>query len=287
MRAGLQEIEVGGHRRIAASHHHGRGNRRAAPVGNIDARRVEKQGGGEDRGHDRQRVYAGIEDAEAAGVEDPFLPRMPAADIFLPPDMRRANPLVAQPVARRGDPRRLARMPGREQGDAARAGVNGERADLGRGRGGRLFEHDMQSRVDRRRRDRVAADRRSADRHGVEAMVARDHRGDVGMSRHAIELRVAAGGRDKRVSIVRMDGGKMLVARDFSDSDQSQANHHSSSYFYLSDIYASYLRRFRLSTDSGLGPKMCIEKDIYGRRGENAARRQGRAAVACLVRQSG
>src|SRR3546814_2584305 len=69
-----------------------------------------------------------------------------------------------------------------------------------------------------------------------------------------------------------------LVAGDFSDSDQSQANHHSSSHFYLSDIYASYLSRIALSTDSGHGLKLCIEKDIYGRRGENAARRQGRAA---------
>src|SRR3546814_20726894 len=49
----------------------------------------------------------------------------------------------------------------------------------------------------------------------------------------------------------------------------------------------SYLSRIALSTDSGHGLKLCIEKDIYGRRGENAARRQGRAAVACLVRQSG
>src|SRR3546814_2415111 len=69
----------------------------------------------------------------------------------------------------------------------------------------------------------------------------------------------------------------MLVAGDFSDSDQSQANHHSSSHFYLSDIYASYLSRIALSTDSGHGLKLCIEKDIYGRRGENAARRQGRS----------
>src|SRR3546814_6504463 len=79
-------------------------------------------------------------------------------------------------------------MPGREQGDPACAGVIGERADLGHRRGRRLFEHDMQPRVDRRRRDRVAADRGGADRHGVEAMVARDHRGDVGMSGYAIEL---------------------------------------------------------------------------------------------------
>src|SRR3546814_2743911 len=100
-------------------------------------------------------------------------------------------------------------------------------------------------------------------------------------------LRMTACGRDEFVSIVRTDGGKMLVAGDFSDSDQSQANHHSSSHFYLSDIYASYLSRIALSTDSGHGLKLCIEKDIYGRRGENAARRQGRAAVACLVRQSG
>src|SRR3546814_4066720 len=79
---------------------------------------------------------------------------------------------------------------------------------------------------------------------------------------------------------------KMLVAGDFSNPDQSQANHHSSSHFYLSDIYASYLSRFALSTDSGHGLKLCIEKDRYGRRGENAARRQRGAAVACLVRQS-
>src|SRR3546814_7623849 len=80
---------------------------------------------------------------------------------------------------------------------------------------------------------------------------------------------MTAGGRDEFVSIVRTDGGKMLVAGDFSDSDQSQANHHSSSHFYLSDIYASYLSRIALSTDSGHGLKLCIEKDIYGRRGEN------------------
>src|SRR3546814_9724009 len=96
----------------------------------------------------------------------------------------------------------------------------------------------------------MAADRRGADRHGAEAAVARDHRGDVGMSRHAIDLRMTAGGRDEFVSIVRTDGGKMLVAGAFSDSDQSQANHHSSSHFYLSDIYASYLSRIALSTDS-------------------------------------
>src|SRR3546814_4950379 len=85
---------------------------------------------------------------------------------------------------------------------------------------------DLQSRVDRRRRDRMAADRRGADRHGAEAAVDRDHRGDVGMSRHAIDLRMTAGGHDEFVSIVRTDGGKMLVAGDFSDYDQSQANHH-------------------------------------------------------------
>src|SRR3546814_3993485 len=98
------------------------------------------------------------------------------------------------------------------------------------------------------------------------------HRGDIGMSRHAIDLRMTAGGRDEFVSIVRTDGGKMLVAGDFSDSDQSQANHHSSSHFYLSDIYASYLSRIALSTDSGHGLKLCIEKDIYGRRGEKIGR---------------
>src|SRR3546814_10148368 len=68
----------------------------------------------------------------------------------------------------------------------------GERADLCGRCGLRLFEHDVQSRVDRRRRDRMAADRRGADRHGAEAVVARDHRGDIGMSRHAIDLRMTA-----------------------------------------------------------------------------------------------
>src|SRR3546814_20541752 len=78
-------------------------------------------------------------------------------------------------------------------------------------------------------------------------------------------LRMTAGGRDEFVSIVRTDGGKMLVAGDFSDSDQSQANHHSSSHFYLSDIYASYLSRIALSTDSGHGLKLRSEERRVGK----------------------
>src|SRR3546814_6104910 len=74
--------------------------------------------------------------------------------------MRSANPLVAEPVACPRDPGGFARMPGREQGDAACARMIGERADLCGRCGRRLFEHDVQSRVDRRRRDRMAADRR-------------------------------------------------------------------------------------------------------------------------------
>src|SRR3546814_14573936 len=107
-------------------------------------------------------------------------------------------------------------------------------------------------------------------------MVARDQRGDVGMSGYAIERGMTTGGCDQFVSIIRTDGRKMLVAGDFSNPDQSQANHHSSSHFYLSDIYASYLSRFALSTDSGHGLKLCIEKRSEERRGGKECVSSGR-----------
>src|SRR3546814_3782430 len=55
----------------------------------------------QDARRDRQRIDAGIEHPETAGLPDPLLTRMPAADILLPDDIDAAALAFGEPGARR------------------------------------------------------------------------------------------------------------------------------------------------------------------------------------------
>src|SRR3546814_1862069 len=65
----------------------------------------------QDARRDRQRVDAGIEHTETAGLPYPLLTRMPAADILFPDDIDAADMAFGEPGARRSDAGGVARMP--------------------------------------------------------------------------------------------------------------------------------------------------------------------------------
>src|SRR3546814_15419455 len=77
----------------------------------------------QDARRDRQRVDAGIEHTETAGLPYPLLTRMPAADILFPDDIDAADMAFGEPGARRRDAGGLARMP---RGEERRRGGFGE-----------------------------------------------------------------------------------------------------------------------------------------------------------------
>src|SRR3546814_17176269 len=77
----------------------------------------------QDARRDRQRVDAGIEHTETAGLPYPLLTRMPAADILFPADIAAADMAFGEPVARRSEHGGAARMP---RGQSRRPGDGGE-----------------------------------------------------------------------------------------------------------------------------------------------------------------
>src|SRR3546814_20316944 len=94
----------------------------------------------QDARRDRQRIDAGIEHPETAGLPDPLLTRMPAADILLPDDIAAADMAFGEPGARRGDAGGVARMPRGEERSGGGFGEPPQRLQLRQPRAGRLFE---------------------------------------------------------------------------------------------------------------------------------------------------
>jgi hypothetical protein len=108
-RHSLAEVEYRLDRVSARSGHRQRGaDRHRAITRNFELRLVQLNSVREDFGEDRQRVDAGIEDAEAAVLPDPALPRVPVAHVFLPLDPDRADGGLREPFRGRPDRRRGA-----------------------------------------------------------------------------------------------------------------------------------------------------------------------------------
>ena len=129
----------------------------------------QHQTSGQDARDDGQRIDARIEHAEAAGLPDPGLARMPDAHIFLPRRRDAANRArFASQRARRLDAGGLARMPGREQRDACCFGEVDQRVDFVQRRARRFFEHHVAAVFERIPRDVVTNLRRRADRDRVD-----------------------------------------------------------------------------------------------------------------------
>src|SRR5579862_6554860 len=85
LRAGLAEIERGvDPDPVLGREHDVGGDRRLAIRRDMQIGFAHEEGLGKDFGEDGDRVDARIEHAEAAGLPDPGLARMPLADVFLP-----------------------------------------------------------------------------------------------------------------------------------------------------------------------------------------------------------
>src|SRR3546814_8552902 len=99
----------------------------------------------QDARRDRQRIDAGIEHPETAGLPDPLLTRMPAADILLPDDIDAADMAFGEPGARRSDAGGVARMPRGEERRRGGLGEPRQSPDLRPRRAGRVFEQPPRS----------------------------------------------------------------------------------------------------------------------------------------------
>ena len=224
LRSGLQPVQfhadddavVGAKRNL-------RGDRRIAVGGEIE-RGLADEHRRQDMSRDRQRVDAGIEHAEAAGLPDPFLVRVPAPHVLLPDDRRRLDPRRGQESLRRFDGRRVAGMPACEQGHAPFRRQRPQVLDLAHRRARRLFHEHMLAGQKRGARGVVPELRRHAQRYRVEVRHGAEHRFYAGEIGNAVHLAVPACRRRKAVIRVLCQRRQMLVAHDLADADDAECD---------------------------------------------------------------
>jgi hypothetical protein len=191
---------------------------------------LDEERAGENPAGDRQRVYPRIEHAEASGLPNPPLARVPFAHVLVPDHVERRNLLPRQHCGRPVDGGCVLRVPGGIKRRAGFAGAPREIPDLADGRARGLFEQRAQPGRESLAGDLVAHIGRCADgdrvdfpRHG------RDHRGQAGETgRAGVGIAVLRDHRGEAVGAVRAQRGNMLVARDLAESDQGEPDGHAS-----------------------------------------------------------
>ncbi|ENN85819.1 hypothetical protein RHSP_18447 [Rhizobium freirei PRF 81] len=202
------EVQIGGDRRIAVF------------------RKLQRRAGQEERrqdmGDDRQSVDAGIEDAEAAGLPDPFLVRMPMADIFLPDHMGAADGRAGKKSLGSFHRGRIARMPACKERNTLCLGEIFEISHFAQGRARRLFQEDVLAGRERLIGRFVAILRRHAERDGVDCSYGIEHGFDGRERRNAFDRTMAACRGDQlEIRIIR-DRREMLITDDLADADDSE-----------------------------------------------------------------
>jgi len=93
---------------------------------------------------------------------------------------------------------------------------------LGKRRARRLFEEDVLAGIQRRVSRLVTILRRHAQRHGIDIRHSLQHGLDCAIGRDAVHGAVTACGADQFKIRIACNGGKMLVANDFSDADDGK-----------------------------------------------------------------
>lgn len=140
LRAFLTEVEIRGD---AAGEIQPRGDGGLTIGRHVEFRALKAKRVGQDLGHDRECVDARIEDAHAAGLENPVLAGMPFAHILAPDDAALADGAVGQPAPCLCHGAGHAAVPCREQADPGGAGHVLKDMHLGQCRAGRLFQHQV------------------------------------------------------------------------------------------------------------------------------------------------
>src|SRR5690606_36765976 len=169
---------------------------------------------------DRHGVDARVADAEAAGLPDPFLTRVPLAHALPPVDANRSHAFVLEDEPRCIHGGVVARVPGLEEHALLLFAIGDEVLELGDRRRRRLFQQHVLAGVDRLAHIGVAHSGRGADgdqldlgHRPVELRRRLEHR-------HVAMPDAAGGdaGRQREVPAL-LDHRQVLVLRDLADAD--------------------------------------------------------------------
>lgn len=198
------------------------GDRRIAVFGKFEHGLGDEDRPRQDVGDDRQRIDARIENAETAGLPDPFLVRMPVADILFPDHMHAFDRRRCKKRLGGFDRRRIARMPAGKQRRALFCGKRLEVGDFAQRRAGWLFQEDVLAGDERLISGLVAVLRRHAERNGIDRRLGVEHRLDRRIAVDAFDSAMAAGRGDELEIGILGDGGEMLVADDLADADDGE-----------------------------------------------------------------
>ena len=144
------------------------GDGRVAAGGIDKLRAFDEDRLGRDLGQDRQRVDAGVEDAEIAGVPNPLMARVETSHVLSPVDREAAQLGAGKPRLGDLDGGVVLRTPGGEDDAAALGEARRQVAQLGHRRRWRLLQQHVLAGGERLERQRMARRRRRAQRHRVD-----------------------------------------------------------------------------------------------------------------------